>query len=187
MSKNQDMRPSWMRLNPQIDHFDPFEDIGILDDEIRHTRYGVNICEQNLLFEKTLLCEAAIKSKIYPVPNVPSWIYGMINFRGNIIPVFRINEFLTDSKASKAKNNVVLVIGEGNNAVSLSINELPVAVEIDEETINKISPPDDVPEIFSSCINAAYDIDEKIWLEIDINTVLSNINSKNRDDINETK
>ena len=65
MSENQDNRPSWMKLNPQIDHFDPFEDIGILqDDEISHARYGVKICQQNLLFDKTILCEAAIKSDI---------------------------------------------------------------------------------------------------------------------------
>ena len=179
MTENQDIRPSWMRLNPQVDHFDPFEDIGILqDDEIVHTRYGINICNQNLLFDKTLLCEAAIKSNIYPIPNVPSWIYGMINLRGNIIPVFSIDEFLTDRKTTGEENSVVLVIGEGNNAVGLSIHELPVAVEVDEENINTIEPPDDTPEIFSDCINAAYDIDDKIWLEIDINTVLHNINSQ---------
>jgi len=177
MSENQDIRPSWMRLNPQIDHFDPFEDIGILqDDEVAHTRYGIKICKQNLLFDKTLLCEAAIKANVYPIPNVPSWIYGMINLRGNIIPVFRIDKFLTDGKTTEEENNVVLVIGEGNNTVGLSIHELPIAVEIDEETVKKILPPDDVPEIFSNCVNAAYDIDDKIWLEIDINTVLDNIN-----------
>lgn len=179
MSENQDNRPSWMKLNPQIDHFDPFEDIGILqDDEISHARYGVKICQQNLLFDKTILCEAAIKSDIYPIPNVPSWIYGMINLRGNIIPVFRIDEFLTDSGAKEEKNNVVLVIGEGNNTVGLSIHALPVAIEIDEEKVNTISPPADTPEIFLDCINKAYEIDDKIWLEIDIHTVLSNINSR---------
>jgi len=179
MSENQDIRPSWMRLNPQIDHFDPFEDIGIMqNDEVIHTRYGIIIRNQNLLFDKTLLCEAVIKANIYPIPNVPSWIYGMINLRGNIIPVFRIDDLLTDDKTTGEKNNIVLVFGEGNNTVGLSIHELPVAVEIDEETVNKISPPDDTPEIFSNCINAAYDIDDKIWLEIDINTVLDNINSQ---------
>ncbi|MCK5367891.1 MAG: chemotaxis protein CheW [Cyclobacteriaceae bacterium] len=179
MSENQDNRPNWMKLNPQIDHFDPFEDIGILqDDEISHARYGVKICQQNLLFDKTILCEAAIKSDIYPIPNVPSWIYGMINLRGNIIPVFGIDEFLTDSGATEEKNNVVLVIGEGNDAVGLSIHALPVAIEIDEEKVNTISPPADTPEIFSDCINKAYEIDDKIWLEIDIHTVLDNINSR---------
>ncbi|MFT5426270.1 MAG: twitching motility protein PilI [Gammaproteobacteria bacterium] len=178
MSENQDIRPSWMKLNPQIDHFDPFENIGILqDDEIRHTRYGVNICQQNLLFDKTILCEVAIKSNIYPIPNVPSWIYGMINLRGNIIPVFRIDEFLSDSETTEAKNNVILVIGEGKNTVGLLINALPIAIEIDEVKVDTIPLPTDTPEIFSECINAAYDIDDKIWLEIDIHTVLGNINS----------
>jgi twitching motility protein PilI len=178
MNENQDIRPGWMKLNPQIEHLDPFEDIGIMQsDEIKHTRYGVNICQQNLLFDKTILCEAAIKSNIYPIPNVPSWIHGMINLRGNIIPVFKIDEFLSDSETTEVKNNVVLVIGEGNNAVGLSIDALPVSIEIDEEKVTKISSPANTPEIFSECVNAAYDIDDKVWLEIAIHKVLSNINS----------
>lgn len=186
MSENNDRRPNWMKLNPQIDHFDPFEDIGILqDDEIRHTRYGVNICQQYLLFNKEILCEAVIKPDIYPIPNVPSWIYGMINLRGNIIPVFRIDNFLTDSETIEQKNKIVIVIGEGKNAVGLSIHALPVAMEIDEEKIDTISPPADTPGIFKNCINAAYEIDDKIWLEIDIHTVLSNINSGNNDEISD--
>ena len=178
MSEIRDIRPSWMKLNPQVDHFDPFEDIGILqDEEISHARYGINICQQNLLFDKTILCEAVIKSDIYPIPNVPPWIYGMINLRGNIIPVFGIDKFLTESETTEQKNNVVLVLGEGKNAVGLSIHALPIAIEIDEEKVDTIPLPTDTPEIFSECINAAYDIDDKIWLEIDIHTVLNNINS----------
>jgi len=181
MKEDQNSRPSWMKLNPQLEYFDPFEDIGIMEDDVvSHIRYGINICKQNLLFDKTLLCEAAIKSDLYPIPNVPSWIYGMINLRGNIIPVFRIDEFLTDSESGEKQreNEIVLVIGEGNNSVGLSIHELPVAVEIDEDNVNTIPPPEDTPEIFSGCVNAAYDIDDKIWLEVDINTVLYNINSQ---------
>ncbi len=41
------------------------EDVDILqDDKISHARYGVIMCQQNLFFDKSILCEAAIKSDI---------------------------------------------------------------------------------------------------------------------------
>lgn len=179
MGGNLDNQPGWIKLNPQIDRFDPFEDIGIMEnDEINHLRYGVNICNYNLLFNKKVLCEATMKANVYPIPNVSEWIQGMINLRGNIIPVFNIEAFLTKDQQLKKENNVVLVIGQGNNAVGLSIHELPVAVAIDEKNVETVSPPDNIPEVFIDCINVAYDVGDKIWLEIDIDTVLNNINSK---------
>lgn len=178
MSENQDLRPNWMKLNPEIDHFDPFEGIGELqEDEVRHLRYGINICDQNLLFDKTILCEASISTNVYPIPNVPSWINGMISLRGNLIPVFKIDKFLTDEKKIEDGNKVVFVVGQGPNAVGLSISELPVTVEINEEEVDAIPPPLDTPKIFSDCVNKAYDVDNKIWLEIDIDAVINNIQS----------
>lgn len=178
MSEPQDIQPNWMKLNPEIDHFDPFVGIGKLEeDEVRHLRYGINISNQNLLFDKSILCEATINTNVYPIPNVPSWLNGMINLRGNLIPVFKIDKFLAVDKTEDKKNKVVFVIGEGASAVGLLINELPVAVEIDEENIESISPPDNTPEIFSDAINNTYEVDEKIWLEINIESVIKNIKS----------
>lgn len=177
VSESQDIRPDWMKLNTDVDHFDPFEGLGKLEEDIKHLRYGIDICNQNLLFDKTILCEATINSGVHPVPNVPKWISGMINLRGNLIPVFQIDKFLTDSKEQLKNNKIVFVIGQGADAVGLLISELPVAVEIDEENIDTITPPADTPEIFTDSVNAAYEVDEKVWLEIDIDTVINNLNS----------
>ena len=178
MSESHDVRPNWMKLNPEIDHFDPFEGIGNLEeDEIRHLRYGINIGNQSLLFDKSILCEATINTNVYPIPNIPPWLNGMINLRGNLIPVFIIDKFITDDKKEDKKNHVVFVIGEGANAVGLLIDELPVAVEIDEVNIESISPPDNTPEIFSDAVTNAYEVDETVWLEIDIDAVIRNLKS----------
>lgn len=177
MSEPQNIRTNWMKLNPGIDHFDPFEGLGKLEDEVRHLRYGINIGKQNLLFDKSILCEVTINTSVYPIPNVPLWLNGMINLRGNLIPVFKIDKFLAGDKETGKDNKIVFVIGQGSDAVGLLINELPVAVEINEENTESISPPDNTPEIFSDAINNAYEIDNIIWLEIDIDTVIKNLKS----------
>ncbi len=184
MSESHEILPNWMKLNPEIDHFDPFEGVGKLEeDEVRHLRYGINIGNQYLLFDKSILCEATINTNVYPIPNIPSWLNGMINLRGNLIPVFMIDNFLTDDKKEDKKNKVVFVIGQGANAVGMLIDELPVAVEIDEENIESISPPDNTPEIFSGAITNAYEVDETVWLEIDIDTVIKNLKSHETTDL----
>lgn len=184
MSESQDIRPNWMKLNSEVDHFDPFEGIGKLEeDEVRHLRYGINISNQSLLFDKSILCEATINTNVYPIPNIPPWLNGMINLRGNLIPVFMIDNFLTDDKRENKGNKVVFVIGEGANAVGLLIDELPVAVEIDEENIESISPPDNTPEIFSDAVTNAYEVDETVWLEVDIGTVIKNLKSHETTDL----
>jgi twitching motility protein PilI len=183
MSESQDIRPNWMKLNPEIDHFDPFQGIGKLEDEVRHLRYGINIGNQSLLFDKSILCEATINTNVYPIPNIPPWLNGMINLRGNLIPVFMIDKFLMDDEKEDKGNNIVFVIGEGANAVGLLIDELPVAVEIDEENIESISPPDNAPKIFSDAVTNAYEVDETVWLEIDIDTVIKNLESHETSDL----
>jgi chemotaxis signal transduction protein len=184
MNESSDIRPSWMKLNPEIDHFDPFEGIGKLEeDEVRHLRYGINIGNQNLLFDKSILCEATINTNVYPIPNIPPWLNGMINLRGNPIPIFNIDNFVTDDKKEDRKNKIVFVIGEGSDAVGLLIDELPVAVEIDEENIESVSPPDNTPEIFSGAITNAYEVEKTVWLEIDIDTVIKNLKSHETTDL----
>ena len=184
MSESHDIKPDWMKLNPEIDHFDPFEGIGDLEeDELRHLRYGINIGNQNLLFDKSILCEATINKDVYPIPNIPPWLNGMINLRGNLIPVFIFDSFITDDKKEDKKNKVVFIIGEGANAVGLLIDELPVAVEIDEENLESISPPDNTPEIFSGAVNNVYEVDETVWLKIDIDTVIKNLKSHGTNDL----
>lgn len=178
MSESQNIQPSWMKLNPNIDHFDPFEGVNKLKEEtVRNFRYGITIGSKNILFAKSIFCEVTTNTNIYPIPNVALWLNGMINLRGNLIPVFEIDSFLNDQGKSNKKKKVVFVIGVGVNAVGLLIHELPVTVEIDEENIEAIYAPENTPEIFSDAISNAYDINNKVWLEIDIDKVIENLKS----------
>ncbi len=180
MSESQDDHSQWMKVNPEI-HL--LEGLGKEEDEVRHLRYGIIIGNQHLLFDKSILCEATINTTVYSIPNVSPWLSGMINLRGNLIPVFKIDKFLAEKKTSERENKVVFVIDEGIDAVGLLINELPVAVEIDEESTESIPHPDNVPEIFSDAISNTYEIDKIIWLEIDISIVIENLKSLETNDL----
>ncbi|HSR62107.1 MAG TPA: chemotaxis protein CheW, partial [Gammaproteobacteria bacterium] len=89
--------PNWLGLAPNLEHFDPFEGLSerVSEEELKHIRYGFRIAGQNLLFEKTVPCEAIQNSLIYPVPNTPVWLSGLINLRGNLIPVIDLSSLIS--------------------------------------------------------------------------------------------
>lgn len=154
------------------------EGIPTLDESnVKHLRHGIDICNQNLLFDQSVLCEVALNIPVYPIPNMPPWLHGLINLRGDLVPTFNIDGFISeDTKTERENKNSVFVIGQGTDAIGLLIDKLPITLEIDEENAVLIDPPEHLPEIFSDGINKAYKIEQDIWLEIDIATIINNIN-----------
>lgn len=101
-----------------------------LEDEV----YGIDINMVNAI-EKT--------QKVMPVPNSPNYIKGIINLRGEVIPVYDIrNKFGLSRKDSDASKLIIT-----------KTNGMLVAIEVDEvREIHDISEEDisDAPEIVIS-------------------------------------
>ena len=148
------------------------------EDVIKTFRYGINIGEQNLLFDKQILCETALDKEIYPIPNLPGWLHGIINLRGNLVPVFAINAFLSGN-IQKNKKNIIFVINKGADAIGLLIDKLPVTLEIDTaDSAIVMNTYEKTPEIFLGCINTVYKLGPDIWLEIDAKMLIENIHNR---------
>ncbi|SMN12473.1 hypothetical protein SPBRAN_1128 [uncultured Candidatus Thioglobus sp.] len=156
----------------------PINTTGITEAVVKNFRHGINIGEQNLLFDKNILCEVALNTEIHPIPNMPRWLHGVINLRGNLVPVFEINTFLTEN-VQRNKKNIIFVINKGANAIGLLIDKLPVTLEIDETNEILLNTYEEkTPEIFSGCINKIYALNTDVWLEIDMQILIDNIHNR---------
>lgn len=93
------------------------------------SRYGYKITNMNFLVPENIISKVIKDPNIYKLPNSPSWIEGLINVRGNIIPVMNINNLV--KKTSSEKYNHVLVISESGNkpAIAIMISDIPVSLE----------------------------------------------------------
>lgn len=163
--------PNWLGLAPNLEHFDPFEGLSerVSEEELKHIRYGFRIAGQNLLFEKTVPCEAIQNSLIYPVPNTPVWLSGLINLRGNLIPVIDLSSLISAQNGDRPETGrkTLLIIDRNEDIIGTFIDGLPVALQIDEDTVETVDNFDDAPELFRDRIRTAYRVDESIWYEVD--------------------
>lgn len=125
--------------------------------ERAYTRYGYKISNMNFLIPEETVSEVIQRPNIFDLPNSPAWIEGLINIRGNIIPVMNINEFLSNSKASstveKVANVLVLNKTDDMSAIAIIINDLPVSLESDESKSIPFDYPDKLQDYIESGIN----------------------------------
>lgn len=159
--------PEWLRLSPELEHFDPFE--GLVDlhsEQSKNVRYGFVVCKINLVFEQSLICEVIQKTRVFPIPNTANWIKGLINFRGNLVPVFNLYDYW--GIKDKKKDLPLLVMGTGDNAFGIYADSYPQALEIDDETARNKTIPDSISAELRSFISHSYELNNNTWYETDI-------------------
>ena len=128
------------------------------DEELR---YGFSIGSLNFVYHADIACELIKGFTIYPVPNTPLWMLGLINLRGNLIPVFNLERYF-DFKEQPNEHNLLLVLGKGDKAIAFQIKKYP-------ELLKNLTPLKTLPKLITKLdgyVLAACQAEE-IWLELD--------------------
>lgn len=165
-------------VGQSLDHFDPFQ--GLIDneekaEELRNMRYGFSAGAQNILIDGKTICEVIPSAQIYRIPNTRAWVLGVINLRGNLVPVFDLMRRL-DETATKAEDQRLLVLDQGERAVGIYIDGLPKGLKIDPENVEqRTAIPQDIPETIREHVTAAYRVDDSVWLEINHRDLFSQL------------
>lgn len=126
------------------------------------TRFGFRIRQMHLLIKPSTFSEVVLHPNIHPLPRVPEWFVGLLNVRGNILPVFDLHLRL-ETGASNQDKRAVLVLDRGADAVGMLIDDLPQAVVFDRPLRN--IPP--VHDVLQEYVSAAYLAQGATWLEFD--------------------
>ena len=125
-------------------------------------RFGFSLSQLHLLIKPGTHSEVAMQTNICSIPNVPSWFLGVINLRGNVIPVFDVHRLLQMDNRRRERQTVLL-LDQGSDTVALSIDGLPQSVVLDHKL--RDMPP--LPEVLEAHIPAAYAKENTIWLDFD--------------------
>ena len=91
------------------------ETIQLVNFKLSGEEYAIDICN---------IQEVIRTQKITPVPQMPDFVLGVINIRGNVIPLFdlRIKFGLTLSEFTD--NTKFIVINIDNNAIGIVVDEI---------------------------------------------------------------
>ncbi len=153
----------WLNPSEALQRFHPPKGVspGMRQPAIEISRFGFRVGQLHLLIQTGTLSEVITQTPIYPMPNVPSWFIGVMNLRGNLIPVFNLHRLLETGEADHAHK--VLVLDQGGSGVGIPIDGLPHAVHIGD-ALHNIPPLHDV---LQEHVTKAYTTDGRIWLDFD--------------------
>ncbi len=125
-------------------------------------QYGIDI---------KLISNIVRMQKITRVPKVSSYIRGVINLRGEVIPVIslRLKMGLSDDEITK-KTRIIILTLEQHESIGVLVDEVKEVVTLDEEHVEKVSYDKDDKAKFLSGVGK---YDEKLISLLEINAVLA--------------
>ncbi len=157
------------------DHFDPYQGFVDSDKEL-NLRFGFRVGEFNFLINESMPCEVIQNSVIYPVPNAPKLVLGLINLRGILLPAIDLKAFVSKEDVITKDQRTLLVLEQGNKAFAIFADELPTAINIDQVELNLIA---DSAQKTLPCqidyVAASYMINSEIWHEIKFREFIGNM------------
>ena len=153
-------------------------------------RYGIELGGLGLLYDGSMAVEVTDPVSVSPLPNMPAWVLGIVNLRGNLIPLFDLKVYLgmqtaTDAFASRGKsvgaerfhqNIKFLVFGDGNRMASILIDSLPSRHQF---PAGSAKPGSDLvtPKLLPALVSVRQDRDKE-WYELNFDALFRSIGNE---------
>jgi len=135
--------------------------LDISSHEYEQPKYGFRILEIGFLIPPEVLCEVMKSFVVYPLPNTSDWMHGLVNLRGNLIPVYDLVMLLGMSEEPMSHDNL-LIIDKGPDSVGILIESLPQQCDLSGCSV--LSHVRNLPAGLADYVSEAYSKDEVIWL-----------------------
>lgn len=109
--------------------------------------------------------------EITEVPDVESYIKGIINLRGQIIPILDMRERFQIKVVDYHARTCIIVVSLEENHVGLIVDEVHEVLDISEAEIQNITRKEK-----GSFINGVANVDEKVKLLVELESILDQTN-----------
>lgn len=131
---------------------------------------GLRLGAFGILLEADAVYEIVEHARISPLPCVTSVFKGIINHRGNVVPVYELFE-MTGIEAGTWERNRLLLLNDGRESVGLVVTELPyqIAPQITATPENLAN----IPDLFIEHTQQAYRESGVVWLLLRHDTFFS--------------
>ncbi|MCK5876044.1 MAG: chemotaxis protein CheW [Candidatus Marithrix sp.] len=134
------------------------------DEEIITRRLGFKVGNLGLLIAQRAVSELLDIPQICQLPYTTSWLLGMINLRGNLVPVFDLFNLL-QFQADKKKKQRLLILDQGDIAGAIVINELPEHLSFSANDELTSLPP--LPDVIQPYATTGYEKNNQFWFNFE--------------------
>jgi chemotaxis signal transduction protein len=134
-------------------------------------RHGVSIGPFSILLPPNAVSEVVKGSTVFPVPKTASWIKGLLNLRGNLVPVFNLAEHFDESYQAP-KSPQLIAVGKADQAVALIVDGIPRLASTERPISHSTLP---LPEALRNHVRGAYIEEENMWLELDVSGLIESL------------
>lgn len=125
-------------------------------------RYGMNLMYINGIEQDYHLI---------PVPNAPEGVKGLINLRGDVIPVYSLRERFNMEKEGNQAKRSLLITKSLDTLLAFEVDEVLMIVDMQENDINKM--PSVASNKETEFMEQILHIKNDIIIAINVNKVLS--------------
>lgn len=109
----------------------------ILEEDTMNERYlSFNIQDEKYSVEIRYVTEIIGIQKIAPIPNTPKYIEGIINLRGNIIPVVNVRSRFGLDVIDYDDRTCIVVVGYDSNVIGLIVDSVSEVLIIKDANID---------------------------------------------------
>lgn len=158
------MTAEWLLPSVALDRFEPPPNMVLATVvEKEAGRYGFRIGTLGLLIQQGSGSEVIQMPTMWTLPGAPPWLLGLINLRGNLVPVFELRILLGLGQRTANEKPLVLVFDQGDKAVGIVIDDFPKPLS----ALGKLPNLPQLPTALQGHVHAGYVKDEMIWLEFD--------------------
>ena len=123
---------------------------------------GFRVGSLGFLVDPDIYCEVIERSQVNPLPNMKPWFSGLLNLRGNIVPVIDL-AILLGGKPAENKKRHLFAIDQREKTMALWIDSLPEIQQVRLQPSEQFSPISPVldPHISAACVDK-----DSIWLKV---------------------
>jgi len=132
---------------------------------------GFMISSEMFAVDILMVQEIIRSAPITSVPNSPAFVEGVINLRGDIIPVVDLRKRLSLSGAGKTDKNWVIILEIDGRITGFIVDHVTEVMKIDEATIEP-APEILVSDLESQYIKGVCDIGSNLVVLLDFSRIL---------------
>lgn len=161
------MKDQWLRPTEALSRSFFAPALGEEDDAEENPvvrRLGFKIGDIGLLILSETTSELTDMLPICPIPNTADWLRGLINLRGNLVPIFDLASLLKAEHA-REKKGMLLILGEGEAAAGIIIDDLPSHQTLANS--DKLESLPAIPDIAKPYMSSGYEKEGEIWFNFD--------------------